>query len=272
MLFAVNNYKYSCVQNLSDSPSFLSQVIVSKEQSKTWIASLFIALICLASAAAPVKAGDDFFQYHVGNVQLLHGWTHELGDRTRTVVSFQYAHGHKFGDTYAFLDLSNADTIYSEIHPRLSLSKISGQSFSFGPVKDILFATTFEFPEGTNRQLYGFAVDWNIPGFKFLKTNFYKRYNPDLTGSSEQVTIQWNLPFSISGESFLTDGFADLATAEGNRVGNEHVQIGLVWDVGRHFTKSNKLMLGTEYIHWNNKFGLLGVDESVAQLQLRLVL
>lgn len=227
----------------------------------------FLIIFAAHFTVSPMSKADDLFQFHAFNMQYLYGTTHELGKRERHVITLQYANGWKYGDTFAFMDISEMDTIYAEIHPRFSLSKITGQKFSYGILKDISIATTFEFPEAPNRQLYGVGLDWDIPGFRFFKTNFYKRFDPSLTGSSEQVTVIWNYPFTIGKQPFLLDGFLDIATKEGDRVSNQHIQASLLW---QPFHDIKNIWVGTEYILWHNKFGLRGVDESVAQFQLRI--
>jgi len=120
-------------------------------------------------APAPACA-DDLLQWHSENVQLLHGSNYELGDVDRTIVTLEHANSWAYGDTFAFVDLTFVDdnSLYGELSPRLSLSRISGQDLSWGPIKDVLIAGTYEFgDEGYEAYLIGGAVDLNVPGFTF---------------------------------------------------------------------------------------------------------
>ncbi len=216
-------------------------------------------------------ANADILEWQSTNVQLLRGWAFELGDRSRTTVTFMHGNRWRYGDTFAFADFDSTGNSYAELHPRLSLGKISGRSLAVGPIKDILIASTFEFASGANRYLFGFGMDWQVPGFSYLKTNVYRRNNPSLPGTTEQMTISWGLPLELGTQKLWLDGFADMTGGEGSRVANELVQASALVDIGNNWGKPGHIMLGSEYIYWNNKFGLAGVDESVFQVQLRYV-
>ena len=232
---------------------------------------IFSATFLLISFFAN-PASADIFDWHSTNIQLLRGWNFELGEPSRSTVSLQHSNKWRYGDTYAFIDIDESGDAYAEIHPRLSLGKITGKSLAVGPIADIFVASTFEFAPGANRRLFGFGFDWKIPGFSYLKTNFYTRNNPSLAGSAEQVTVSWGLPVPLGKHRLFFDGFADITGVEGTRVANEQVQAGALIDIGHYWGQPNKFFIGTEYIYWNNKFGLDGVRESVFQIELRYVL
>jgi len=232
---------------------------------------LLIKCLFLYLLGSFLPAQAKIFEWHTTNIQLLQGWTHELGDRTRTVISLQHTNKWRYGDNYAFMDITDLDGVYAEVHPQLSLGKITGQSFSVGPIADILFASTFEFTKGPNRYLFGFGIDWKVPYFKYLKSNFYIRDNTGFSGTTEQVTISWGLPLAIGDLNLLFDGFADITGSEGPLAANEHIQASALIDVGNYWDFPQQVYLGTEYIYWHNKFGLSEITESVFQLQLRYV-
>jgi len=222
----------------------------------------------------PLRA-EDFFQWSTSNIQLLRGHSFEVGEKRRTIVTLEHAHGHKFGDTYAWVDIIKPDGVddsyYGEFSPRLSLSKMTGYDFSYGLIKDVLISTTFEKAKGQGPQyLYGGAIDFNLPGFKFFKTNAYVHDSTELDGKTWQVTIAWNRPFKIGNTNFLLEGFSDLQGSEGGRRPNQLIVPRLLMDIGEIVgLKSGELMAGVEYQYWHNKFGIDGVNESVPQAQLK---
>lgn len=216
-----------------------------------------------------------FLQWHTSNVQLLRGYDYELGERQRTIVTLEHAHGHRYGDSYVWVDVIKPDggdhTYYGEISPRLSLSKMTGRDLSFGIVKDVLVSTTFEKAKDQGPQyLYGGAIDLNIAGFKFFKTNAYVHDSTELDGKTWQVTVAWNRPFEVGGVKMLAEGFADFQGDEGGRRPNQLAVPRFLVDVGDLAGyESGKVMAGVEYQYWHNKFGVDGVTESVAQAQIK---
>lgn len=116
-------------------------------------------------------------------------------------------------------------------------------------------------------------MDLNLPGFKFFKSNFFVRDNPNLSGSTFQVTLGWNIPFTLNGTKILLEGFADIAGSEGTTVAHQLIVPRLLIDLGElSGIQENKLWLGMEWQYWHNKFGVDGVTESVPQLQIKYIL
>ena len=234
-----------------------------------------LAYCVMACFFVPSAKAEDFIKWQSSNIQLLRGHDFELGERDRTLITLEHAHGHEYGDTYAWIDLIKPDgedyTYYGEFSPRISLSKVTGRNLSYGVIKDFLISTTFEKAKDQGPQyLYGGAVDFNIPGFKFFKTNLYVHDSTELDGQTWQVTIAWNKPFEIGAIKFLAEGFTDLQGSEGGRKPNQLVVPRFLVDIGdlaRH--SPEKLMAGIEYQYWHNKFGVGGVTESVPQAQVK---
>ncbi len=229
-------------------------------------------MMAMAGLAAPAAA-QDLIEFHTENVQLLRGSTYELGDRARTVITLEHANRWRYGDLFVFADLTLGDdgqrSAYGEISPRLSLSRMTGQDWSFGVVSDVYLAGNFELgDEGLDRQLFGAAVDLDLPGFRFVRVHAYHRDDPQRPGSTWQSTIVWNRPFQLGGQSFLAEGFADLAGGEGAGTDHQLIVPRLLWQV----PAAEHVWVGVEYQYWHNKFGVSGVDESVAQFQVKFVL
>ena len=235
------------------------------------------ALLAAALLSAPAAAQDGFIEWRSENVQLLRGTAYELGPRERTVVTVEHAHRNRWGDFFLFADFAFAEDgeiiAYGEITPRLSLSRLTGQDWSAGPVRDVLLAANYERGEGgLERYLGGVAMDFDAPGFRFLRAHAFLRDDPRRSGTTWQATFVWNAPFEIGGQAFLAEGFADIAGAEGAGVANQLAAPRLLWDAGVNFDAPGRIFLGVEHQYWRNKFGVDGVTESVTQLQLKFVL
>lgn len=249
----------------------------------TTLCVMCVALFASIAFIGQVRAADGeaeagLVQWHSTNVQLLRGFDYKLGDDERTILTVEHANGWTYGDFMAFTDLTQSDdgrsTYYIESNLRFSLGKVTGEDFSFGPVKDVLISVALEKPKRQKfRWLGGLALDLDLPGFKFFKTNYFLRDNPQLDGETYQLTLVWNRPFDVGSAQFLFEGFADFAGSEGTSGSNQLIVPRLLLDVGALAGGAeNRLWGGVEWQYWHNKFGVRGVTESVPQLQLKWVL
>jgi nucleoside-specific outer membrane channel protein Tsx len=237
-----------------------------------------LSVLCLAFSTFPVAAqAEPFFQFQTSNIQILRGNQYELGEKDRSIVTLEHANVWKYGDNYGFIDFIKPDgadyTYYLELAPRLSLSKITGKDISFGIVKDILIASTYEKAKNRGPQyLIGPGVDLDIPTFKFFKVNGYMHDSTNLDGQTWQVTVAWNNRFRMMGVGTLAEGFADFQGKEDTSHPNQLIVPRLLFDIGEVLDiGDDKLWMGMEYQYWHNKFGLNGKTESVPQLQMKWV-
>ncbi len=189
-------------------------------------------------------------------------------DNIRTVITLENATGHSWGDSFFFLDqlrsAGNSDATYTEFSPRLSLGKLGlFQTDEQALIKDLLLSSTIEVSHYDSQfrdndfinVLYGVAVDLNLPGFRYFKTNVYYADNEDQQ-DDEQVTVTWALPFQLGGTSWLYDGYVDWSTGSRTHHPSLNWTSQLKWDAGATWGEKNRLFLGIEYVHWDNKFGL----------------
>jgi len=190
------------------------------------------------------------------------------------VMTFRHAKPWGKGDNFFFIDVSNPDNynrggnLYMEWGPRLSLGKIfKDQPIQFGIIKDFYLVGELNHVHNPHVvktiPLYGISVDLDIPGFSMFKLNMVKRDDPHLKGKSEQMSMIWNYPFKLFGNSFLFEGFMDIVSNEGATPASLHTQPQLVWK------PMQKLNVGIEYQYWSNKNGRKGFTESVLQGMVR---
>ncbi|AYC32589.1 nucleoside-binding outer membrane [Pseudomonas cavernae] len=250
---------------------------------------------------AQAMAGD-LLQWQDNSLTYLYGENfqrmnfNEEEQRTQTTFTFEHASGWAWGDVFYFADYIRADNLqsrgsfannsfrqheknsfyYMEFQPRVSLSWLTGQDLSVGPIKDVKAAFTLEKGDGgpgTENYLYGIGLDWDVPGFAFLQTNLYQvKINNQVffadqnsNGYATQLTIAGAYPFAIGNQSFLVDGFIDWRSPsdEANTQTSLGSSIQIKWDAGKQlFGEERKLYVGTELNMWHNKYGVKPVDGS----------
>jgi nucleoside-specific outer membrane channel protein Tsx len=226
------------------------------------------------------------------NIQYLYGDSHEriefdpdVGlygvEESRSVITIEHVNEWKFGDNFLFIDITNPErgdaqtptSLYGEISPRLSFSKMTGKKLSRGLFKDVLLTTTLEVGSDLRNYLYGVAVDLNIPKVPVFQINYYIREEATTgadTGS--QVTLVWLYPFDIGPVSMAFEGFADYAYGLGSAVSNNLIAAPrLLVDVGKAWGAPGMLQFGVEHQMWRNKFGIKGIDEDVSQVMVKWI-
>jgi nucleoside-specific outer membrane channel protein Tsx len=199
----------------------------------------------------------------------LYGENYEVVDEKQTTLTVEYAAKVKYADVFFFMDRmrGNEDhkVTYFELSPRFSLGEISGQKLAFGPIKDVLISTTWESNNDDfssfDNFLYGVGFDLAVPYFQYANVNFY-RANNENTSDDYQMTIAYALPFKVSNEDFLIDGFLDWSTGEKDHASELNWTTQYKWNVGKHISPDTRLYLGVEHSVWNNKFGMKNRDEN----------
>ncbi|WP_411691855.1 outer membrane protein OmpK [Acinetobacter gandensis] len=224
---------------------------------------LSAAILCTISAnsifAAPIW--QDF------SITGLYGTDYQLiaKEDKQTTVTFEYASKHKYGDFFIFADRThndvNGDQTYFEASPRLSLGAVTGKELKFGPVKDVLLATTWEAGSNMDNFLYGIGFDFDVPYFQYAKLNLYK-VNNDTKADDYQMTLTYAIPFKIGSESFLADAFLDWSTVEKGSASEMNWTSQYKWNVGQHISPDTRLYVGVEHSVWNNKYNIKGKDEN----------
>jgi nucleoside-specific outer membrane channel protein Tsx len=222
--------------------------------------------------------------------------------RSQTTFTFEHASGWKWGDLFYFADYIKADNqqargsnfanlkvrekdsfYYMEFSPRISLSWLTGQDLSAGPLKDVYAAFTFEHGNGgpgTENYLYGIGTSWNAPGFKYLNANLYAvKVNNHIffdhdfkasdkgNGHTYQLTVSAAYPFAIGEQRFVVDGFVDWRAPSKDAGTQTSVgsSIQVKWDAGKSlFGDEGKLYVGTEVNMWHNKYGIKPIDGSTS--------
>ncbi len=237
----------------------------------------------------PINARADLFDWSDTEIQYLHGDGYRMpknaNDISRSIITLSHADGWALGRNFFFMDTLISDhgepsqvNLYGEFYSYLSLSKMTGRNLSYGLFKDLNVTAGVNAGEnldsnfsGTRIIMYGFTVDFNLPGFKLFTVDVLRHdiLEPVSLGSSWQITPCWKLPFTLFGTHWSLEGFADFIGPKGpGYAGNVLAQPQIRLDVGDFFGISNRLFAGIEYQYWNNKYGVKGLHESLPQALL----
>ncbi|GLS82453.1 DUF5020 family protein [Paraferrimonas haliotis] len=221
--------------------------------------------LCFASLMAMSATAQAELYFQDFSVTALRGADYELGDNNRTVATFEYANAASWGDTFFFVDRLesfNGDSeIYGEFSPRFNIMQVNN-----GPLKAISVATTWEFGNDSNgfsqnNYLAGVGTAWNIPMFSHFGANVYQRFNDNDQASNQQFTLTWGLPIPFSKTEILFDGFIDWTSGTRDQASQFNFTPQIKLDIAPWVGAPGKLYVGFEYVYWNNKFGVHGVDE-----------
>ena len=231
-----------------------------------------LGLSLAATLASGQALAADLLQWQDNSLTYLNGIDFKVDPPKQQTVTFEHASGWSFGDLFIFVDgikynteatngAGDGHTFYGEISPRLSLGKISGADLSFGPVKDVLLAATYEFGEDdVDSYLLGPAVDLNIPGFDYFQLNTYLRTTDGRRDGDNvwQITPVWSYTIPVGDSDLVIDGFMDwVVDNDDSYHANLHFNPQIKYDLGKAMGYEAKhLYVGIEYDYWSDKYGI----------------
>lgn len=227
---------------------------------------LILWLILLLALPTTVTAAD----WSSTEVQLLRGSGYELGNASQEIITVEHVSGWRFGSNFFFFDISqpfaDGTSLYGEWYSRFSLQQLRGREQHTGALKDLSLAVAINAGEGFRAYLAGATIHFNAPGFAYLDLDVMAYDDRSLQGVTYIVTPMWDRPFSLGQVQLRCRGFIDLIGAEGEAEAQLIAQPQLLLDLAGLWGQEGKLWAGIEYQHWENKYGIDGVDESLAQL------
>ena len=202
------------------------------------------------------------------------------GTANTSIVTLQHASGYSFGDVFFFVDFLddpradgfNDKDAYTEFYAYFSSAKVLGWKFS-GPIKDVgvVAGINYAADVGYTGYLPGAYIDWAVPGFAFVRTQFTAIIDDSDIAQKDgwQADISWAYPFKIGSQLFSLEGHVEYTANTSNTFGSQKDwvlgQPQLRWDIGYALTgKKDQFFVGTEYQFWINKLGT-DVDESAFQ-------
>ncbi|WP_282376791.1 outer membrane protein OmpK [Pseudomonas sp. PS01302] len=243
--------------------------------------SLLLAssLLCAAQAQA-----DSPLLFQNNSLTYLYGKNFKVEPDVQQTLTFEHASRWTWGDLFLFVDqkvfngkensAGDKRSFYGELSPRLSFGNLFNRDLSFGPIKDVLLATTFEFGEDeAEAYLIGPGFALNVPGFNYANLNFYYRKpdgnrvdrnndgRPDGTGVW-QVTPNWSFTIPVGKSDVLVDGYMDwVVDNDASYHANLHFNPQVKYDLGKALSWGEKqLYVGVEYSYWKDKYGIQDSD------------
>ncbi len=229
------------------------------------------------------------FDWSSTEIQYLHGQGYRMPgnsqDIGQSIITVSHADGWALGRNFYFMDTLITDngqpsqtSVYGEAYSYFSVNKLIRQDLSWGVFKDLNASIGVNAGEnldspksGTRIILYGFTIDFKVPGFKLLSLDILQHnvLDPIEQGPSWQFTPVWKLPFTIAGSHWSFEGFCDFIGSKNyGYVSNILAQPQIRLDVGDLFGETGRVFLGIEYQYWHNKFGIKGFEESLPQALL----
>lgn len=245
----------------------------------------FIAVFCVLLTFF----NSSYAYFSANSFSILYGTKYKVpfsnnsDDSKRTVLTINSTNDNRIGDFFSFIDVSHSwgnghnNTLYGEFQPRFSVNKIFKQHLSLGPLDDLLLAGQLEYGAnsfGFNQlnQLLGAGTNIRAPYFKFIRLNLYRRFNQRASDEWQLSTV-WLAPINIASQDFVFTGWFDWVLQSKQRPSNFQTQIQFKWDMGKALWQhKDNVYIGTEFVHWKNKFAIIGVNETVWQAMIQFML
>jgi len=141
-------------------------------------------------------------------------------DKNLTTYQFEHFSTFKYGDIYLDAELYKGHDVGGEgaasggsgkdsqsllvANPRLSLGKMTGRSFAFGPITDVSLIARWEdasYGDFRSRN-YGLSLNFDVPGFAYFESGLLQR-----TTNYNDPTWLWrsyliSKPWEIAGQQF----------------------------------------------------------------------
>lgn len=230
-----------------------------------------LSLLCAGAMSISSTASAEM-QWSDLSLSYLKGSQYKVIEEDQQFLTIEHASGHNWGDTFLFVDRNKSESgsisTYGEFSPRLSLSYLTDSDLSFGIVKDVFIASTWEMGDGFDNYLVGLGVSLDLPGFAYFGANVYQANN-GAWDNDQMLTVTWGYPFKLAGADFLYDGFVDWSNSSDSQASEMNFTSQLKYNVGGALGTKAPVYLGLEYAVWNNKFGISGVDERSASFLLK---
>lgn len=214
---------------------------------------------------------------------------------SKQLLEVQNSSGFASGRSYFFLLMSKADAadgdsgdLYSEGQATFSLSKVGLPAPALPLVKDVGLTVGYNFGArnsafrpNTRVLVAGPTFDLSVPGFNYFNLDVLAYRDTSTYGgfgggrlcgqpaTAYQLTPYWQATFNLGAAHFIFDGYTDIIGAHGSCARQVLAEPQLRLDVGRMWGVPGTFQVGVEIQHWRNKYGTLGVRETVPQLVLR---
>lgn len=257
---------------------------------------LLAALTGLMMATSAMAVSVSFLK---GN-----GFRDDLGYRTdKTTMTIENFSVWELGTVFFYYDITEPTTddgqpgknpnafsnqFFGGISPTFSLTKMTGKTFAWGPIKDVSIRLELENGSGNGgfnfqNYFYGLQYDVAVPGFDFFSFNTVIRDNPNNRGVGFQLGAFWQMTWEYAQSArFKFTGFLATSPWDGDQdreLGNGVSSKGqyltsqpqLLYDLGYAlWGKQNRMEVGVEYAYFLNRFQQQRKDEKVLQYMVKM--
>ena len=230
-------------------------------------ATLLAAMALMSGAASAEDFSVNNLNYLVTNQAKPDG-IYGYGTENEHLQTFQFEHfgGNSWGDLYVdaeVYDGKNVGTPFSQsndtqslfvLNPRLSLSKITGHSFSVGPVSDVALIARWErgsYPDTDHfhSQNYGVSFNFNVAGFDYFESGILYRDTNFDKNTWLWRSVLLSKPLLVGGQKFHFNLLSLINGSTNN--GTEVFERGdLLWEIGGK--SAYQLGLRLEYARYQN--------------------
>lgn len=188
-------------------------------------------------------------------------------------VDAETHHGHGVGALPPFGNNGSAAQMFANVTPGISLSKVTGHSFTFGPVSDVNLIADARMGSyyGYKAWGVGLSLNFNVPGFDWFESGLLTQ---DSTWSVDPATFSTNTgrnytldknkwlwrtyliskPIDIGSERFHYSLFSFINSSgngDANRHGTEYfVRNDFLWEIGGN--SDHQVGLRYEYTRHQN--------------------
>ena len=204
------------------------------------------------------------------NIQLLYGknftgdsFIYDTTDGKKATLTFEHFRTFEYGDFFMFVDYMDGEKfdnakyeVYSELSPRLSLSKLTNNDLSLGFIQDFYIATQINIGYDYLAYLGGLGCNLTLPGLNVFALNLY--YKDENIGDIQDETYQLTAVYQTKSlYNVHFEGFLDL-TEESINTHNQ-----LLYNLYKGF------FIGTEWIYYNYSKDSISTKTSSFQAMLK---
>jgi len=246
-------------------------------------AALPAALLAGACAAHAADWSDTSIGYRYGTK---FAEPFNSKDIKKSIFDLNHVSGYAYGTNFFNVDLLMSDStdpafagsatgaqeVYIVYRHTLDLSKVAGQKFAFGPVRDFGFTFGFDYntkdDAGYNSKkrmaVAGPTVMFDVPGFLNVSVlQLWESNAPYSTFSGTgleryhykshpMLTAAWGIPL---GAGFSFEGFFNYIAAKGANEFGGATKPETNFDGQVMYAINKSFKVGLEYQYWKNKFG-----------------
>jgi nucleoside-specific outer membrane channel protein Tsx len=258
--------------------------------SKTFASHLLLAAaLCAGATAQAADWSDNAVGYYYGPRFREPGISSDIA---KHVFEFSHASGYQYGNNFVnvqalFSDrhdpASNggggAQELYFIYRHQLEAGKVTGNKWSFGPVRDVALSAGFDlnskdttFGPRKRMLVIGPTLKFDVPGFFDLGLRYRTERNHNGIPSAQQHDVRfddtymlesaWGIPFQLGPVPLKFKGFASYVPKKGkdgfgkDTAGETMLHATLLVDLGKlAFDKKDTFYAGVGYEYWRNKFG-----------------